>query len=143
MEQKSLSGRGEVQVSSQSPLRVMKHPSSNSHIARSAVTRLEQDVSDFSVDENKGVLPVLKAINTGGGALNVAGIDRALSSLRGMISALEILRKKDTVIVRDGMEELLAFCNGNMEGRNGNVQAIGHNLQQKAGAEVPMVREII
>jgi hypothetical protein len=62
----------------------MQHPSSNSHIARSAVTRLEQDLSDFSVDENKGVLPVLKAINTGGGALNGQGIDRALSSLTGI-----------------------------------------------------------
>jgi hypothetical protein len=138
VEQKNLSGRGEAPVSSQSPLRVMQHPSSNSHIARSAVTRLEQDVSDFSVDENKGVLPVLKAINTGGGVLNGPGIDRALSSLKGMISALELLRKKDTSIVREGMGELLAYCNSATVGRDGNVQAIGYNLQQKAGAEVPM-----
>jgi len=42
VEQKTLAARGEEAVTNQTPLRVMQHPSSNSHIARTAVTRLEQ-----------------------------------------------------------------------------------------------------
>ena len=141
VEQKSLANRGEAPVSSESPLRVMLHPSSNSHIARSAVKRLEQDVVDFSADENKGVLPVLKAINTTGGALVGAGIDRALVSLTGMIDALAKLRDRDAAIVKSGVKELLDFCNSNTIDKHGSsVHTIAHNLQQQAGTEVSMVR---
>jgi hypothetical protein len=140
VEQKSLANRGEAAVSSESPLRVMLHPSSNSHIARSAVNRLEQDVADFSVDENKGVLPVLKTINTTGGALVGAGLDRALSAMTSMIAALEKLRERDAAIVKSGVQELLDFANSDTPDKHGNVYAIAHSLQQKAGTEVPMVR---
>ena len=140
VEQKSLAGRGEIPVSGETPLRVLLHPSSNSHIARSAVTRLEQDVSDFSIDENKGVLPVLKAINTSGGLLQGPSLDRALVSITSMIAALEKLRDKDSVIVKGGVEELLAYCNCNIGAMEGTVNTLAHHLKQKAGNEVPMVR---
>ena len=141
IELRSLANRGEAPVSSESPLRVMLHPSSNSHIARSAVKRLEQDVVDFSADENKGVLPVLKAINTTGGALVGAGIDRALASLTAMIDALAKLRDRDAAIVKSGVKELLDFCNSNtIDKHASSVHTIAHNLQQQAGTEVSMVR---
>ena len=141
IELRSLANRGEAPVSSESPLRVMLHPSSNSHIARSAVKRLEQDVVDFSADENKGVLPVLKAINTTGGALVGAGIDRALASLNGMIDSLAKLREKDTAIVKSGVKELLDFCNSTaLHKSSNNVHTLAHSLQLKAGTEVSMVR---
>jgi hypothetical protein len=53
-----------------------------------------------------------------------------------MIRALEMLRDKDTAIVRGGMEELLAYCNSSTTGGDSEIQAIGHILKQKAGAEV-------
>jgi hypothetical protein len=140
VEQKSLANRGEAAVCSESPLRVMLHPSSNSFIARSAVSRLEQDIVDFSNDENKGVLPVLKAINTTGGALVGAGLDTALSAMTSMIAALEKLRGRDAAIVKSGVQELLDYCNSDTPDKHGNVHAIAHSLQQKAGLEVPMVR---
>jgi hypothetical protein len=140
VEQKSLANRGEAAVSSESPLRVMLHPSSNSFIARSAVGRLEQDIVDFSNDENKGVLPVLMTINTTGGALVGAGLDRALNAMTSMIAALEKLRERDAAIVKSGVQELLDYCNSGTLDKQGNVYAIAHNLQIKAGTEVPMVR---
>ena len=140
VEQKSLANRGEIAVSEQSPLRVMQHPSSNSYIARSAVNRLEQDVGDFAADENKGVLPVLKAINSTVGSLVGAGLDRAMSSMSSMIAALEKLRERDASIVKEGVKELLDFCNSDTLEKEGNVYTMAHNLQQKAGLEVPMVR---
>ena len=143
VEQKNLAGRGEELVSSESPLRVMLHPSSNSYIARSAVTRLEKDVADFSIDENKGVLPVLKAINTTGGLMEGASLDRALSSITSMITALEKLRERDSVIVKSGVVELLDYCNSSVTATSTDVQAIAHSLRQKAGIEVPMVRKNI
>ena len=54
VEQKTLAARGEAAVTNQTPLRVMQHPSSNSHVARTSVTRLEQDIVDFAADENIG-----------------------------------------------------------------------------------------
>ena len=141
IELRSLANRGEAPVSSESPLRVMLHPSSNSHIARSAVKRLEQDVVDFSADENKGVLPVLKAINSTGGALVGAGIDRALASLTGMIDSLAKLRERDAAIVKSGVKELLDFCNSTaVHKSSNNVHTLAHSLQLKAGTEVSMVR---
>jgi hypothetical protein len=142
VEQKSLAGRGETALSVESPLRVMQHPSSNSHIARSAVNRLEQDIADFSVDENKGVMPVLKAINTSGGALQGPGLDRALTSLTKMITALEKMRDRDSIIVKSGIEELLNYCNSTSIGKDVPMKIISHNLQQKAGKEVPMVSKV-
>ena len=139
VEQKNLAGRGEALVSGESPLRVLLHPSSNSYIARSAVARLEQDVADFSIDENKGVLPVLKAINTTNGLLQGANLDRALTSITSMISALEKLRERDSIIVKSGVVELLEYCNSYVTASSDDVQAIAHSLRQKAGSEVPLV----
>jgi hypothetical protein len=48
--------------------------------------------------------------------------------LIGLIRALEQLRKKDTSIVREGMGELLAYCNSATGGKDshtgGNVQGM-------------------
>jgi hypothetical protein len=143
VEYMGLTGRGETTLSGESPLRVMQHPSSNSHIARSNVNRLEQDIKDFSNDENKSVLPVLKAINTKSDDLKGAGLDRALISLSKMITALEMIRDKDHISIVSGVEELLNYCNSTLEGSQGNVKAIGHTLRQKSGTEVPMVSEIL
>ena len=65
VEQKTLAARGEAAVTNQTPLRVMQHPSSNSHVARTSVTRLEQDIVDFAADENIGdLLKTLTSIGT-------------------------------------------------------------------------------
>ena len=140
VEKKSLVDRGELPVISESPLRVMLHPSSNSFIARNAVNRLEQDVGDFAADENKGVLPVLKAINSTVGSLVGAALDRALSSMTSMVAALDKLRERDAAIVKEGVKELLDFCNSKVFTQESSVRAIAHSLKQKAGIEVPMVR---
>lgn len=63
VEQKTLSDRGLEAVGSDSPLTVLEHPSSQSYIARVSVSRLEQDIKDFSGDENGSKVPILKAVN--------------------------------------------------------------------------------
>ena len=141
IEYKSLFARGEHPVSCESPLRVMLHPSSNSHIARSAVTRLEQDVIDFSNDENKGVLPVLKFIVTTSSSLNKTNLEGCVASMKSIMTALEKLREKDQMIIRNGIEELLNFCNSSTDATNGDIQAVAYSLQHRAGTEVPMVRK--
>jgi hypothetical protein len=48
---------------------------------------------------------------------------------------LEQLRAKDTAAVKDGVEELLAFCNSSS---SDDVRQIAFNLRQRAGVEVPI-----
>jgi hypothetical protein len=137
VEQKNRTARGEASVSAQSPLRVMLHPSSNSHIARTSVNRLEKDMSDFATDENAGSLPVLKA--TSGPVQDVASVEQVASAVSDIIAALEKLRDRDISTVQSGVKELLAYCNGETSGGNGHLKAFGYNLLQKARYESAMV----
>lgn len=59
----SLQSRGQLQIDGKSPLRVLDHPSSRSHIARTTVERMEIDIADFAVDENHSSIPVLLYTN--------------------------------------------------------------------------------
>ena len=137
IEQKTLVARGEAAVTSQSHLRVMDHPSSNSHIARTAVSRLEQDIADFARDENAGMIPVLVA-TFGADALSASGLDRALSSIANLIAALGRIRTKDIAIVQNGIAELLELCNGSGNASIGDIKAVAFSLQQKAGIEASL-----
>jgi hypothetical protein len=139
VEQKNRSGRGELTVSAASPLRVMQHPSSNSHIARTSVSRLEKDMSDFAADENAGVLPILKAT---AGSLQGAAIELSIRAVSELISSLERLRDKDINTTRVGIKELLDYCNGVTAGANGDVRSLGFSMIQKAGYETAMVNYI-
>ena len=56
VELKGLAARSKGLISAQSPLTVMNHPSSRSHIARTSIARLETDIRDFAKDENSAVL---------------------------------------------------------------------------------------
>ena len=134
VEMMTRAARGEDAVTDKSPFRVMQHPSSNSHIARTAVARLEQDIEDFAVHENAGALPVLKA-TFDGNAVMPAGLDSAIASVNALVAALEQLRAKDTVAVKDGVEELLALCNSSS---SDDMREVAFSLRQRAGLEVPI-----
>ena len=70
---RNLQQRQMAQVSGDTPLHVMEHPSSKSHVARTSVYRLETDVRDFAEDENVSLTPVFKAIfDTGDAQLDIA-----------------------------------------------------------------------
>jgi hypothetical protein len=135
---KDLNSRGEDRVSSISPLRVMNHPSSRSHIARTSVSRLEKDIVDFSTDENLGTIAVLNAVNR---TTNLRGdsLTTASNDVRKLIEALVGLRDKDTAFVRKGVSEILLFSNGQHLMYANNSAALGHVSRQLAQNEFTLV----
>jgi hypothetical protein len=70
--------------SPQLPVTVLEHPSSQSHIARVSVARLEQDYSDYKTDEKAMMTPVLKAVN-GATTLDAAGIQAAAGQVKSKL----------------------------------------------------------
>ena len=140
IEEKTLSARGQSQVQDQSPLQVMQHPSSRSHIARTSVSRLETDIRDFAQDENAGQLPVLKMVTTAGDLSSAASIDTAVAEVQRLLGALEQLRDRDSQFTRHGITELIDFTNGNAACAAGNARALAHALYQDAGIEARLVR---
>jgi hypothetical protein len=139
IEEKSLAARGEALVSENSPLQVMLHPSSRSHIARTSVARLEADIKDFAHDENAGVIPVLKLIANSGGLKDPASVDAASGEVQRLQLALEQLRERDTTFIKSGISELVSFANGSAACAAGNARALAHNLYQDAGIEAKLV----
>ena len=104
-------------------------------LIHTGISRLEQDIVDFATDENAGKLPVLKATF----GLQITGLDDALTALKNMINALELLRDRDISIVKEGVVELLDYCNGGVAAREGDIRALSQMLRQKAAMEASMV----
>ena len=134
VELKSLSARSQDLVSSQSPLTVMNHPSSRSHIARTSVTRLETDIRDFSKDENSAVIAVMKSIS--GADLNESSaVSAARESINTLLAALRNLKTADSDFVRKAVVEVQTVVNGISLCDQGHMSALQHNLYQVAGRE--------
>lgn len=139
IEFKNLSSRGEAAVSSSSPLRVLNHPSSRSHIARTSVVRLESDIVDFSVDENASELPIMKAV--GVSVLEKReSLEGAVGEMFKLISSLMKLRDSDTAFVRTAMTDLLAYTNGSHVMYRQSLRAQSHLIRQESGFEAALVR---
>jgi hypothetical protein len=134
-EPRTLKERGLDAVSIQSPLRVMSHPSSRSHIARTSVQRLEGDINDFATDENASMLFVYKSINSRKSSFDKSHVKEALAETNRLINDLIQLRDRDTKIVTEGVTELLSYTNGYDHFKQGSEPAGAHILLQKGGFE--------
>jgi hypothetical protein len=138
IEFKNVAARGEKAVSAASPLQVLSHPSSRSHIARTSVVRLESDIADFAVDENASELPIMKAV--GISALErKESLEGAVGEMFKLITALMKLRDSDTVYVKVGLAELSAFTNGSHAMYSQNLRAVAHLVRQASRYEAPLV----
>jgi hypothetical protein len=142
IEFKNLHARGEVAVSSATPLRVLNHPSSRSHIARTSVVRLESDIADFAVDENASELPIMKAV--GASALEKKeSLEGAVGEMFKLITALMKLRDSDTAYVKIGLAELLAYANGSHAMYRQSLKALAHLIRQESGFEASLVSTLM
>lgn len=127
--------RNDPMVSSQSPLRVLNHPSSRSHIARTTVQRLEKDIADYASDENNNALPVLRIINSQQSSLSGQHLNDSIIEMNAIINSLNDLRQKDTKIIKDGVSELLDFTNGVTQSKLGHDVASGFQALHRSGYE--------
>ena len=139
IEYKNLDDRGELKVSSSSPLRVMNHPSSRSHIARTSVSRLENDIIDFASDENQNKLPVMKSVGIDS-LIDDDKLEISVGEMFKLISALSKLRDNDSTFSRSALKELLNFTNGDHATHQNNVKALGHLIRQASNNETSLVR---
>ena len=139
VETKRLSERGIEAVSESCDLAVMQHPSSQSYIARVAVSRLEEDVKIFADDENATKLPVFKAISAPSALTDSQSLAAVTARSTQLIEMLEQLRARDIAMVRAGIDEVLEVCNGGLARGRGEEIAIAHGLLQEACAEASLV----
>lgn len=145
VERKSLVARGIEAVSAQSPLEVMQHPSSRSHIARTSVARLEQDISDFASDENSVDAPVLKVVGDGSG-LKGQALDAAINHVQALGTALVELRTRDWKFAREGIDEVVASTNSKgqlFRHRLDDISLLGHSLALRGGVETSLVGDYV
>ncbi|CAM9179352.1 unnamed protein product, partial [Ectocarpus fasciculatus] len=145
VEFKSLSSRNLPAVEAKSPLEVMMHPSSRSHIARNSVSRLEQDIADFALDENSTNAPVLCVVG-GGEDIDGSNVDGAISHMQTLLKTLEHLKLRDQGFVRQGIEEVVACCNARSSISNGRAKEIPflrHKLSIRAGMEASLAFSFI
>ena len=134
IEFKSLKSRGENPVSSNSPLKVMSHPSSRSHIARTSVARLEVDIVDFATDENSSQIPMLKVLNNLS-HLESNNLSNVVAEVTKMISLLEKVRESDIKFVKQGVDDIVDYCNGDHACHYGDIGALTHRLKQNGHSE--------
>ena len=135
---KNLTGRKLESVDSTFPIDVLKHPSSQSYIARVSVSRLEQDLKDFAHDENAALTPVMKYINTTC-TFDQESISKALTQISTLVASLNTVRSNDNIAIKQGIEELLVYTNGVTAAEAGNAKAIRHNLLQRSKLETTLV----
>jgi hypothetical protein len=120
-------------------LRVMKHPSSQSHIARTSVARLEQDMKDFAVDEHGMQMAVIASVPEDVDNLTAENLMSLHNDFKAILTALEDLKAKDADFARKAVPELLDLCNGRHASYSGNVTAQGYSLLQFVGSETYLV----
>mgnify|MGYP006078914063 CR=1 FL=1 len=129
---RNLQQRNLEKVSGDTPLHVMEHPSSKSHVARTSVYRLERDIHEFSEDENVSMAPVFKSIfDDGDTNLDLIAATNVIETLE---KSLVQTRNSDSEFVRSGIPEILAYCNGSSHAHAGSLRAMGHRLHQFTGA---------
>lgn len=109
----------------------MSHPSSRSHIARTSVSRLEEDIVDFATDENSSRIPVMKAMKSSEQLAQGPPLDQATNEIKGLISALVKLRDADIAFAKNGIESIVNYCNGAHQVHANNLEALGHRLRFK------------
>lgn len=143
IEYKSLADRKIPSVSSNSPLEVMQHPFSRSHIARTSVARLEEDIHNFANDENISLVPILKSIyNTDMDSKSADDIEGSIRFINRLNIELNKLKSRDMAFTDGGIEEIVSCTNGDgsVGARRVNSRAIlHHKLMQMSGVESVLV----
>jgi hypothetical protein len=67
-------------------------------------------------------------------------LNQSIALLNNLITALENLRNHDSLLVKNGIDEILTYCNGTYAATQGDVRALSHILLQKAATEATLVR---
>lgn len=135
---KSYVERGELPVDSRTPLTVLEHPLSRSHIARTSLTRLEQDIVDYANDESSTLMPMMEfsaAVKASGGS----NIGEVIPKVKGIIDALTKLRDNDSTALKKGINEVTKFCNGEAVQFMDDFVTNKHSLLRFAKVEADMV----
>lgn len=143
VELKSLSERHLQPVSGDSPLQVMSHQSSRSHIARTSVARLEVDIRQFSDAENSVATPVMHHIGSGDFEGRQNEIAPSIHLITSLLDQMAKLKAKDMIFVNAAITEVVAATNGDgvvAAKRNQNIDMLRHKLYQIAGLESTLVR---
>jgi hypothetical protein len=143
VEFKSLSDRNITPVSAASPLEVLNHPSSRSHIARTSVHRLEIDIRDFANDENISLTPIIKNIYTNDLPNKTKDeFEHCVILLNRLTDELNKLKSKDALFVNNGIEEIVNCTNGDGvigARRVNDFPILRHKLYQYGGLESVLV----
>ena len=126
-------------ISGASPLTVMEHPSSRSHIARTTVNRLEKDIENYAEDANASMNPTL-LLTSDCDLTDTRQVGAAINKTQDLISKLVALRNRDTAFSRNGIKQVVNFCNGRTQKGALNVQTLGHVAHQMAYVEATLVR---
>lgn len=135
-EQKRYIGQKETVPLSSS---VLQHPASRSHIARTSLTRLEQDMTDFYADASQTKVAHLTVLPLDTQRLH-ANLDvaQALTQLTGLQRTIEGLRDADMKFATQAMKQLVLFANGKHALFVQQDVAIAHILAQQSGAEMSL-----
>ena len=144
---KTYQERGEAAVSGISPLTVLQHPLSRSHIARSSIQRLEKDIRDYADDEMHSVLPMLKLHLTPTSTSSdtntaLSAVTEAIEMIRNIITTLVNKRDEDSKLLKLGVIEVVKYCNAETTVSVNEFMTIKHYLLRYSKAEVDLVRRI-
>jgi hypothetical protein len=137
---KGYQDRGEIPVSSQSPLTVLQHPLSRSHIARTSLARLEQDIVDYANDESHSLQPVMdisKSLRDLPSAKT--NLLTAIDRLKLIMQSLVTLRENDNKVLKQGIADILKFCNSNFSSNVNDFHSLKHVIMRYSRSEAEMV----
>jgi hypothetical protein len=143
VENKTLHDRGVAEVKAESPLEVLQHQSSRSHIARTSVARLEQDIQEFAHAENALISPVLKFIGNGNFDGREHDVEKSIKLINTLVNDLNKLKAKDLKFVNVAITEVVNATNGDgsvSAKRNNSIPVLRHKLYQRAGLESVLVK---
>jgi hypothetical protein len=123
-------------TTSSSGISVMSHPSSRSHIARSSVTRLEDDFVNFHKDAATSSIPYIKFLPIQVSELSKVAFNSALQSTNNILSSLLKIKETDIQTAFEFTRVVEEFTNGLHPYFHDNFHALGHSLMETAGSEL-------
>jgi hypothetical protein len=120
-----------------SGISVMSHPSSRSHIARSSVTRLEDDFVNFHKDAASSSIPYIKFLPIQLSELSkLTEFSSALQNTNNILSSLLKLKEADIQMAFEFTRVVEDFANGLHPYFRDNLRALAHSLMETAGFEL-------
>lgn len=130
-----------VYVGKKDPARmtVLNHPASRSHIARTSLTRLQEDMRDFYTDINANRIAFLRSLPLDLTRLEALNAATAFDEVSRLQKKVETIRNLDVEFAVHAMRDLVNFANGKHALFQEQDLALGHILGQDAGYEMALV----